>query len=138
MINLLEGLFVLPLRIIVVSENEPEDLGDHPKGRITWVSREDGRNSPKIKEYLLASDMTLTFDDSLDEIPSVMDHGSVVIAHSDSPFMENYHPNDETGNGFTFDSYNPWDIFRAVVRATETYRFPYDWGNIVRAIVKSS
>ena len=138
MLQLLEGLFVLPMKIIVVTNNEPPDLKDHPSGHITFVNNKDGREQPLIDEYTLAADMAIDCDSEHSRLLQVMEKGTVVIGFSDSPFLENYHPNDETGNSFTFDSYNPWDIFRAVVRATETYRFPYDWGNIIRAIIKGS
>jgi starch synthase len=37
-----------------------------------------------------------------------------------------------TGNGFTFDAYDPWQFFAAVVRAAETYRHPQLWTWLVR------
>ena len=51
--------------------------------------------------------------------------------------LNNYHPNEETGNSFTYPSTNPWDIFMALVRAHETYRFPYDWQHIVRGVFRT-
>jgi hypothetical protein len=138
MLKLLEGLFVLPVKIIVISDNEPEDPGDHPSGHVTFVSTEDGRNQPKINDYLLAADMAIVLDDDHNRLLNILEKGTVVIGHEESPYLENYQPNDETGNSFTFSSNNPWDIFRATVRATETFHFPYDWGNIVRAIIKNA
>ncbi len=43
-----------------------------------------------------------------------------------------YDPTGEQGNSFYFCEENPWSVFAAVVRATETYRFHYDWAGIVR------
>jgi hypothetical protein len=43
-----------------------------------------------------------------------------------------YNPTDEQGNSFYFRHESAWAIFAALVRATETYRFPYDWQGIVR------
>jgi len=37
-----------------------------------------------------------------------------------------------TGNGFTFDAYDPWQFFAAVVRAAETYRHAELWTWLVR------
>ena len=138
MLKLLEGLFVLPVKIIVITDNEPEDHTEHPSGHVTFISDEDGRNRPKTNQYLLAADMAVILNKDYSRLLDIMDKGTVVIGHEESPYLENYQPNDETGNGFTFASANPWDIFRAVVRATETFHFPYDWGNIIRAIVKNS
>lgn len=61
--------------------------------------------------------------------------GVVIVGNEKSPLLQNYHPNNETGNSFTYSSDNAWDIFMALVRAVETYKFPYDWDNIIRGIV---
>jgi ADP-glucose type glycogen/starch synthase len=37
-----------------------------------------------------------------------------------------------TGNGFTFDAYDAWEFFAAVVRAAETFRHPELWTWLVR------
>lgn len=133
--ELMNGVIVLPMKVIVVDDESPEDAVKRPKGHITWVSREDGRN-PAMDSYLDAADMVLTFDEDHEEVKDYMEKGAVVIGHEKSPLLENYHPNEETGNSFTFASNSPWEIFRALVRAYETYRFPFDWGNIVRGTVK--
>ncbi len=135
--ELLEGCLVLPGKVLVVSESEPADFVKHPTGKITWINPEDGRNSPKIQEYLLATDMALILEEHAKDIHEIMQNGVVVVGHEKSPLLENYHPNLESGNSFTFGSFNPWDIFMALVRANETYRFPYDWQNISRNALKS-
>lgn len=134
--QLLEGCMVLPCKIIVVSDTEPEDLTEHPAGKITWINTEDGRNKSKIDHYLLAADMALVFEEHVNELKNIMVEGTVVIGHEKSPLLQNYHPNEETGNSFTYDETNPWSIFMALVRAHETYRFPYDWQNIVRGLFR--
>ena len=48
-----------------------------------------------------------------------------------------YDPIAEKGNGFYFSRKNKWEIFATVVRAIETYKFPYDWKNLLREIYKS-
>lgn len=134
--HLLEGFILMPMKMIIVSDDEPEDVIKHPKGHITWVNTEDGRNLPKIDEYLLAADMALVFEEHHGNLVHIMKKGTIVIGHEESPKLENYHPNEETGNSFTYTSDNPWEIFRAVVRAQETYRFSYDWQNIVLGMLK--
>ena len=135
--QLLEGCLILPGHFIVVCDSEPGDHLKKPTGKITFVNPEDGRNKPKIEEYLLAADMCVMFDEQMRDLEDVMKKGTVVIGHEKSPFLQNYHPNEETGNSFTFESKNPWTVFMAMVRAHETFRFPYDWGNIVRGILKT-
>lgn len=136
LLELLEGVIVLPLRVIIVSENEPADALKHPAGHITWINKESGRNDPEIDGYLEAADFALVFDEHHEDLIRLMKKGVVVVGHEISPMLEDYHPNEETGNAFTFSSYNPWEMFRALVRATETYRFPFDWQNIIRGIFR--
>jgi hypothetical protein len=136
--RLMEGLLVLPIKVIVVSAVEKPDLVKHPTGKITWVNTENGRNNPEIEKYLTAADMAVLFEEHILQIENIMKKGVVIIANRKSPLLQNYHPNNETGNSFTFDSNNPWDIFMALVRALETFKFPYDWDNIVRGLVKHS
>lgn len=136
LLELMEGLRLLPVKMIIVSDNEPADALKHPAGHITWVNTESGRNNPEIEKYTDAADMVLVFDEHHEDLQHLMKKGAVVIGHEISPLLENYHPNEETGNAFTFASYSPWEMFRAVVRATETFRFPVDWENIIRGMFK--
>lgn len=46
--------------------------------------------------------------------------------------VEPFDPIAEKGNGFLFTVSDPWSLYVALVRASETYRFPYDWGNLVK------
>lgn len=50
--------------------------------------------------------------------------------------VSTFDPIEEKGNGFLFHR-SPWSLFAALVRAQETYRFPYDWQNLVKAVVRS-
>lgn len=135
--ELFEGLAVLPMRVIVVTEDEPGDALKKPAGHFTWVNTENGRNNEKVLEYLKAADMALVFEEDHEMLGHIMDEGVVIIGHEISPLLDNYQPNDETGNSFTYGSMNPWEIFRALVRAYETHHFPYDWEHIVRGILKN-
>lgn len=134
--QLLEGLLVLPNRVVVVTDSEMADADTHISGQISWVNTENGRNDDVVKRYAKAADMALLFEEHMEDIENLMLNGTVIIGSEESPFLKNYHPNEETGNSFTFASVNPWEIFRALVRAHETYRFPYDWGHIVRGLLK--
>lgn len=136
MFQVLEGVLVLPAKVIVISNKEPEDVLKHPTGKITWVSPEDGRAKEVIENYILAADMAVVFDEHMKEIRGLMNKGVVIVGMEKSPLLKPYHPNKETGYSFTFRNMNPWDVFKALVRAHETYVFPYDWGNIVRAMLK--
>jgi len=135
--QILQGFMVLPGNFIIVSEKELPDMHLHPSGKITWVAAENGLNQSKIDEYILAADMAVLFEEHVNDLKNVMKKGAVIIGHEKSPFLQDYQPNDETGNAFTYPAQNPWAIFMATVRAHETYRFPYDWQNIIRSVLKT-
>ncbi len=46
--------------------------------------------------------------------------------------IRDYDPVAATGNGFTFEAYDPWQFFAAVIRAAETHRHPQLWAWLVR------
>jgi ADP-glucose type glycogen/starch synthase len=62
-------------------------------------------------------------------------YGTVPVVHATGGLADtirDYDPVAGTGNGFTFDSYDAWQFFGAVVRATETFRHPELWSWLVR------
>ncbi len=127
--ELLEGIFVLPVFVVIISEDSPPDSDSLPVGRMTWLNP--NVDKELVDKYILASDMGLVFSEHMDLIRKLIENGVVVIGHDKSPFLQDYDPNHETGNAFTFESYNLWEIFRGIVRAIEVFRFPYDWKHIL-------
>lgn len=134
--KLLEGLLILPMHVMVVSEEEPADHTKHPSGKIIWLNPESGKNAIKLESSLIAADMAIIFDEKQNTIHTLFEKGVVPIGHAKSPLLENYHPNAETGNSFTYSDKNPWGVFAALVRACETFHFPYDWQHIIRSLLK--
>jgi len=59
-----------------------------------------------------------------------MRYGSVPIVRSVGGLadtVQEYSPHTGEGNGFTFKNYDPWELFAAIVRALEVYRFNDIW-----------
>ena len=59
-----------------------------------------------------------------------MRYGSVPIVHAVGGLadtVQEYDPQTGQGNGFTFANYDPWELFAAIVRALELYRFKDIW-----------
>jgi len=54
-----------------------------------------------------------------------------------SDLTSNYDPIEEKGNSFTVEISNEWGFFAALIRATETYKFPYDWKHLLDQCQKS-
>jgi len=81
------------------------------------------------EQLLCACDVALVFDFS--DIEEMLIHGIVPVS-SERSGVEDYNPNRETGNSFIFRKNTTWSIFAALVRAIETFKFPYDWKHLVR------
>jgi starch synthase len=58
-----------------------------------------------------------------------MRYGAVPVTPPQD-FVEDYNPNQESGNAFVYLKNSPWNLFANLIRAIETCRFPYDWKNI--------
>lgn len=59
-----------------------------------------------------------------------MRYGSVPIVRNVGGLtdtVQNYDPVANTGSGFLFDDYDPWQFFAAVIRALTVYRFKDTW-----------
>ncbi len=145
MFNLLEGLRVLPVRVVVVNTQQPSDVNNLSEveemmhNHIVWYNPKTdnsgrGKEEKEIDRLLLAADMAVLFNSNIDLIKLLMNYGVVVISDEKAPLLENYKPNQESGNSFMYKKKNQWGVFAAIVRALETYKFPYDWKNIVRTI----
>lgn len=136
--QLLEGLLVLPLHVVVVSEDEASDqpVKHEHNAKVMWFNPENGKNAMKLDTLLMSGDMGVIFDEKQASIRTLFGKGVVPIGHAKSPLLANYQPNEETGDSFTYTEKNPWGVFAAVVRACETYHFPYDWQHIIRGILK--
>ena len=66
---------------------------------------------------------------TLPELSRCLQSGAVPVAPT-TKLLKNYDPNQENGNAFLYEALTHWQAFAAVVRALETYRFPYDWKTI--------
>lgn len=61
----------------------------------------------------------------------------VPVAPRSSKSTKDYNAVLESGNGFYFQPENKWEVFAALIRACETFQFPYDWENLLREIHNS-
>ena len=134
--KLLEGLLILHLRVVVVTDDSAGENYKKHAGRILWLNPEGGRMAPVIDEWLTASDMAVVFDEKQATLNTLFDKGVVAIGHAKSPLLQNYNAIEESGNSFTYTEKNTWGVFAALVRACETFHFPYDWQHIIRGILK--
>ncbi len=64
-----------------------------------------------------------------------MRYGSVPIVRAVGGLadtVQEYDPRTGEGNGFTFNNYDPWECFAAIVRALELFRFKDIWRTLQR------
>lgn len=122
--DLLNGLESIHLTTLILGAPDADEM---PVGKFLHYLPEVSRD-----EAYRAADFVIMQDGSPD---TVREKGCVPISQLDGDGTLDYNPLREKGNGFYFKNPTKWEIFAAVVRATETYQFPYDWENLVREIL---
>lgn len=142
----------------LTKEKEINKLSQSPSEKnlpvvIVDASKKSEKMSPKSLKLLREglSRLNINVSDSFDDEASIIvllsedskllekawQNGAVPVTSSFDKRIEDYNPNTEKGNCFVFKNFNEWEIFAAVVRALETYKFPYDWKFIKRSCLKS-
>lgn len=124
---ILEGIKFLDVEVVILADSDADGLKSD-KLKILPYER---MNRIKL---LQAADMAMIF--SFTDIEELLFNGVIPISGS-RPEITDYNPNRETGNSFIYKKEEPWSIFAALVRAVETFKFPYDWKHIVRQGVSS-
>lgn len=91
-----------------------------------------------IRKMYAAADMALFLEDpaEVQEVSTLLSYGVIPIAPSCST-LKDYNPIQEAGNAFLFAEKTCWHCFGALVRAIETYRFPFDWRTIQKHCMES-
>ncbi|MBI4235292.1 hypothetical protein HY604_03255 [Candidatus Peregrinibacteria bacterium] len=124
LLKILEGLKFIEAQVVILA-----DIHEDFNGAKTLKYERENR-----KSLLEACDIALIFDFS--DVEEMLLHGVIPVS-SQRPEVVDYNPNRETGNSFVYRCGGPWGIFAAVVRAIETFKFPYDWKHIVRQGITS-
>jgi glycogen synthase len=84
-----------------------------------------------IRQMYAGCDASLFLNDceQSEELQYALHYGTVPICPQNST-VENYNAIQEKGNAFTFVYNNVWLVFASIVRALETFQFPYDYKTI--------
>ncbi len=137
---LLPGLLTQSLQIVVLGRGSRE-FGE----LLTALSREKSHKLAILPDdethqrlMYAGSDMALftaipNKDESLEHC---LQYGCVPVAPKTSP-LKDYNPIQETGNSFVYEPLSEWHAFAAVMRALETFKFPYDWKTIAKHAMES-
>lgn len=134
--NFLEGIKAVSVSVIIVSPQALKEKIDHfksPRGVFVMQS-----NKNVTEKVLEASDVSFVFPLSSmkKEHINLMWHLGVVPIAPEK-IAQDYDPNKETGNSFISRNNDAWSIFAALVRAAETFRFPYDWKHIIKQAMRA-
>lgn len=122
--EILNAVSEIELPTVVISDGaEPS----HRNKLVKFLSPQDASDA------VGAADFALVFNGDAE---SMRGKGCVPIAPKDGNGTVDYNPLQEEGNGFYFKTPTKWEVFAAIVRAKETYQFPYDWENLVKEILK--
>lgn len=133
--DVLPGLLAMPVSFLVLGKGAPEygalftELARERGHRLAILpATEDGQ-----REMYAGADMALFLADpsGSEELAACLQYGVVPIAPAVKG-LDDYNPVQETGDSFLFAETNPWLVFAAVVRALETFKFPFDWRTIAR------
>lgn len=133
LLKILEGMKSIGVQLLIVDSNESawheqlQEAADQYPGMIRLVSPEDAQG--------MVADVALLRDLTPAELLSCTETSRVPLACGG--LLEPFDPIEERGNGFFYEDGDSWSLFAALVRAVETYRFPYDWKNVLKAAKKS-
>lgn len=112
--------------------------GDEHKKQLAEILEGASRLNVSVNEKSLGDAnilLLLKEDEAL--LKQAWDNGIVAVTLPFSEMIEDYNPNTERGNSFVFNRVDKWEVFAALVRAVETYKFPYDWKFLVRSCKKT-
>ncbi len=120
--NILEGTAHIDVQVVILADT---NLGAFSVPHTVILPY--SRNNRKI--VLQAADIALSFNFS--DVEEMLLNGTIPVSPARAEIAD-YNPNRETGNGFVYKNTDSWCMFAALVRALETFKFPYDWNNIIR------
>lgn len=132
---LLPGIDSLNVQLLVLNEGPSaflkmaEEWAKKHKHRVALLPNDDEH----MRKMLAAADISLFINDAEDseELRNCLRYGTVPVC-PENAVTENYNLVQESGNAFTYEDMTVWHCFAAVVRALETFKFPYDWRTIQR------
>jgi len=130
----LEGTAALDIEIVVVADT---NLDSFSFPHVHFVPYSEKNR----KEIIGASDIMIALP--FNDVEEMLFNGAVPVCN-ENPIVSDYNPNSEAGNAFIYgdigNSQNTahYKIFASLVRALETFRFPYDWKNIILSGLEST
>lgn len=132
--DIMNGVLEQPVQIVVTGIGTEKyqryftELSEKNSTKILIV----GNTDDDRRKIYSASDIIIIptlSDDCVYEEKIAMNYGVIPVTPA-ADFVIDYNPNQEKGNAFVFLKDSPWSLFAGIIRAIESFRFPYDWKNI--------
>ncbi len=132
--DIMNGILEQPVQIVLTGIGTDKyqkyftDLAEKNGAKITIAAN----GEDEKRKIYAASDIILIptlSEECAEETKIAMGYGVIPVTPQQN-FAEDYNPNQERGNAFIYSKDSPWNLFATLIRAIETFRFPYDWKNI--------
>lgn len=136
----LPGLLQLPISIVILGRGSKKygelftKLTKVSGHRIAIVPDDD----TNLRKLLAGSDIALFFSENNEDemVENALKYGTVPVSLPEEA-LENYNPVQESGNAFVYEEATAWQCFGSLVRALETFKFPFDWRTIQRHAIET-
>lgn len=133
--QVLDGVLELPVALLI------RGRGSSKYGEFfTKLAKNNGHrikiipdDEVNLRRMLAGADIALFFSTQQDpdELENALRYGVIPVAMP-ADVLEDYNPVQESGGAFIYQEATPWQCFASLVRALETFKFPYDWKTIQR------
>ncbi len=130
--EVLPGMLNLEVEILIVGKGSSSygtlftKLAKEQPHRVHIVPAEE----KALHKMYAACDMAMFLSDApTKELEFCLKYGVVPVSPAQE-ILEDYNPVQERGNAFVYTGKTMWHAFAALVRACETYKFPFDWRTI--------
>lgn len=135
----IEGLLELPVSIVIRGRGSKKygeyftKLASEHSHRVAIVADDEEH----LRSMLSGSDIAMFFSEAEgDELENALRYGTIPVSLPNA-LLQNYNPVQESGNSFVYETPNKWNCFASLVRALETFKFPYDWRTIQKNAMES-
>jgi starch synthase len=131
--EILPGLLSLPIELVILGKGSAsygsyltQVAKEHPH-RIAIISNDER----SVHKMFAAADMALFLADptTMSELQTALHYAAIPVCPA-TKVISSYDPNQEHGEAFFYEKPTVWHSFAAIVRALETFRFPFDWRTI--------
>jgi len=139
--EVLPGILSMQMELLVLGKGSPAygtlftKLSKENRHRVHIVPETE---AAVHKMYAAADTALFLTDEGMEEeVARCLQYGVVPVSPARTD-LDDYNPVQETGNAFLFDAPNKWYVFASIVRACETYKFPFDWRTIQRHCLETA